>query len=210
LLVAASFIVHVLWPRWPAPSLDKDAPPIPVIVAGVSFNVPPAAIRKPVQRAPGMHERLDLSFLWPSLEPPGVNEKLAVPAAVSPAPTTFERIFVTIAAAGSSIPPSEHLATIYAKYTAVEASPGPSGLIILAFRDGTPYQGEDLIYDAPDPGFLVRCTRQMGVTPGTCLYERWIETAQIVVRFPREWLADWQAVSANVSRLITSLRPADG
>ena len=52
---------------------------------------------------------------------------------------------------------------------------------MLAFREGTPYQGEDLIYDATAPGFLVRCTRNgTGTTPGSCLYERRIDTADVV------------------------------
>jgi hypothetical protein len=73
-----------------------------------------------------------------------------------------------------------------------------------------PYEGEDLIYDGESPGFLVRCTRTVGVTPGTCLYERWIEAARLVIRFPRDWLADWRAVAGNIDRLIARLRPSHG
>jgi hypothetical protein len=82
------------------------------------------------------------------------------------------------------------------------------GLTVLPFREGTPYQGEDLVYDGNAPGFLVRCTRQVGSTPGTCLYERRIETAKVVLRFPRDWLADWRTVAANSERLIENLRPS--
>jgi hypothetical protein len=70
-----------------------------------------------------------------------------------------------------------------------------------------PYQGEDLIYDAQAPGFLVRCTRRSGPTPGICLYERWIDAAKLIFRFPREWLNDWHGVAANVDRLIATWRP---
>ena len=41
----------------------------------MTFNVPPAAIRVPVQRRPGAHERVDLAFVWPSLEPPNATAK---------------------------------------------------------------------------------------------------------------------------------------
>jgi hypothetical protein len=85
---------------------------------------------------------------------------------------------------------------------------GLRGLAVLAFRDGTPYQGEDLIYDAEGSSFLVRCTRdRAGPTPGICLYERRIEAADVVVRFPREWLHDWRMVSGTLDRLIASVRP---
>jgi hypothetical protein len=41
-----------------------------------------------------------------------------------------------------------------------------------------------------------------------CLYERWIETAKLIVRFPRDWLVDWRAVAGHIDRLIARLRPS--
>ena len=41
--------------------------------------------------------------------------------------------------------------TIYPRYVETEAGRRPDGLAVLAFREGTPYQGEDLIYDAAAP-----------------------------------------------------------
>jgi len=209
-LLAIAYVAYVLWPRWPGPAFDSSAPALPIVVEGVTFNVPPAAIRTPVQRRAGTHDRVDLSFLWPSLEPPPAKPSLPTAADLPATAQVFERVFVTIAAAGTSVSPAERVLTIYPRYTAAEPSPGPGGLTVLAFRHGTPYQGEDLIYDAEAPGFLVRCTRSVGVTPGTCLYERWIETAKLVVRFPRDWLADWRSVASNIDRLIASLRPSFG
>ena len=56
--------------------------------------------------------------------------------------------------------------------------------------------------------FIVRCTRNgAGPTPGTCLYERRIEAADLVVRFPRDWLGDWRNVAGKIDGLITRLRP---
>jgi hypothetical protein len=97
--------------------------------------------------------------------------------------------------------------TIYPRYLEKEAAAGPDGLAVLPFREGSPYQGEDLIYDPGQPeNFLVRCTRNgAGPTPGMCLYERRIEGADLIVRFPRDWLDGWRAVAAGVERLIASL-----
>jgi hypothetical protein len=215
-LLAFVYIGYVLWPRWPGPPVGLDAPPLPITIAGVTFNLPPAAIRVPVQRRPGAHERVDLAFVWPSLEPPDPNAKPPAPTpgttGTVPAPTpAFERIFMTIAAAGDTLPPHERVVTIYPRYAAAEASPGPGDLTTLAFREGTPYQGEDLIYDAVAPGFLVRCSRNgAGPTPGTCLYERRIDAADLVVRFPRDWLGDWRSVADKIDRLIAGLRPRSG
>jgi hypothetical protein len=55
---AFGYVGYVLWPRWPAPRLD--APALPITVAGVAFNLPPAAIRRTAQRRAGAHERIDL------------------------------------------------------------------------------------------------------------------------------------------------------
>ena len=73
--IAIIYVVYVLWPRWPGPPAGADAPALPITIGGITFNVPPAAIRIPVQRRPGAQERLDLAFLWPSLEPPDANAK---------------------------------------------------------------------------------------------------------------------------------------
>jgi len=204
--VAAGFIAYVLWPRWPGPAFGPDAPALPITVAGVAFNVPPAALRIPLQRRAGAHERVDLAFLWPSLEPPAVR---APGAAV---PQAIDRLFVTIAAAGDTLPPAERIKTIYPRYVAADAVAEPNGLAARAFRSGTPYQGEDLIHDASAPeGFLVRCSRDSaGPTPGICLYSRRIDRADIVVRFPRDWLSDWRAIDAGIERMIEGLRPHGG
>jgi hypothetical protein len=213
LLAAVFYVVYVLWPRWPAGPVALDAPELPVTIGGVAFNVPPAALRVAVQRRPGAHERIDLAFLWPSLKPADAALKRAAPEApASAAARTLDRIFITIASAGDAMAPAERVQTIYPRYAATEPVSGPSGLAVLAFREGTPYEGEDLIYDAARPeNFLVRCTRNgAGATPGTCLYERRIEAAaDIVARFPRDWLdGDWEEVADNIERLIKDLRPA--
>jgi hypothetical protein len=206
---ATGFILHVLWPGWQGPPLGPDAPALPVTVAGVAFNVPPAAIRVPVQRQPGAHERIDLAFLWPSLQPPDAGPLPNVPTKGMPKVHSFERVFVTIAAARESLAPAERVKTIYPRYVESEPSAGPEGLAVLAFRHGTPYQGEDLIYDAAAPeNFLVRCSRNgAGPTPGMCLYVRRIGDADVTVRFLRDWLSDWRPVAGNIERLLTKLRP---
>src|SRR5712691_2316988 len=136
--IAFLYIGYVLWPRWPGPPVGLDAPALPVTVAGVAFNVRPAAIRVPVQRRGGAHERLDLAFVWPSLEPPDPKPSASAPGTI-PA-QTFERIFVTIAAAGDTLAPDERVLNIYPRYAVAETAPGPADLTVLAFREGTPYQ----------------------------------------------------------------------
>jgi hypothetical protein len=205
-LSAFGYVAYVLRPRWSAPRLD--APPLPITVAGVAFNLPPAAIRVAAQRRAGAQQRVDLVFLWPSLQPPDPNSKpSALPGTQSPSSPTSAHVFMTIAAAGDTLTPADRALTIYPRHTAAEPQRGPDGLAVLAFRDGTPYTGEDLVYEPGTAGFLVRCTRGAGPVPATCLYDRRIDTADVVVRFPRDWLDDWHMVAATLDRLIASLRP---
>ncbi len=210
------FVAYVLWPTWPSAPVPADAPAIPITVAGVLFNVPPAAIRAPVQRHPGAHERIDLAFVWPSLEPPQADAKADKPAAKAepdaarapPPSSTNNRLFVTIAGLGAVLAPAERLRSIYPRYVETQATAGPDGLAILPFRAGTPYQGEDLIYLAERPEqFFARCTRAIGAVPGTCINERALDAAEITLRFPREWLEDWRGLAAAFDRLVARLHP---
>jgi hypothetical protein len=48
------------------------------------------------------------------------------------------------------------------------------------------------------------------LTPGTCLAERRVGDADVVARFPRDWLDNWRDVEEKLGRLIDRLRPAPG
>jgi hypothetical protein len=201
--MALGYVAFMLWPRWPDPSSAADAPSLPITVAGVSFNVPPAAIRMPVQRRPGAQARLDLAFLWPDLTPPKPGAK----PALSADPKTVDQIFVSIGGADGALSVAERIKTIYPRYVEPSAFHGPEGLIGVAFRDGTPYQGEDLFFAAERPeAFIVRCTREVGTTRGSCLHERRIGVAELTMRFPRDWLKDWQALANGMDHLVAMMR----
>src|SRR6202035_3890180 len=133
MLAAVAYIVYVLWPRWPGAPVALDAPEIPATIGGVASALPPAAIRVPVQRRPGAHERIDLAFMWPSLKPADAAPKAAAPQAALPASGTtrpLDRIFITIAGAGDAMEPAERVRTIYPRYAATELVSGPSGLAV--------------------------------------------------------------------------------
>ncbi len=202
---AAVLVALMLWPRWPGATVAPDAPALPITVGGVLFNVPPAAIRVPMQRHSGATERLDLAFLWPSLKPPDPNTKLAPTETTPP----IDRLFITIEPQAAGLPPSERVRTIYPRYLAETQFDGPDGLKVIPFKEGTPYQNEDLFFDpAAQPGFVARCSRPGAAgTPGMCLYERRIESADLTVRFPSEWLTGWRAVNDGIAKLIGTLKP---
>ena len=207
-----ALVSYLLWPTWPKTQVSLDAPAIPVIVAGVLFNVPPAAVRAKAQRQPGAHERIDMVFLWPSLTPPSPDSLADIKAPVAedgeapPIPRTNDRLSVTIAGLGTVLPPLIRLRTIYPRYIEAQATAGPDGLAIVPFRAGTPYEGEDLIYFADVPEqFFALCSRAARSLPGTCIQERSLDAAVITLRFSREWLEHWRNTAAGFDRLVAQL-----
>jgi hypothetical protein len=196
--LATASIVYLLAPQWNEAPVPLDAPRLPVSVAGVVYNIAPAAIRVPLQRRTGAQDRVDLAYTWPDLTPPD-----------SHVAGSMARLFVTIQPAASSMLPSERLKSIYPRYAETPSLSGPGGLAVAPFRDDTPYKGEDLLYDPASPDrFLVRCNRKKGeLTMAMCLFERPDGAAALTFRFPRDWLDEWQAVLAGTERLIAGWRP---
>jgi hypothetical protein len=205
LLAALGYVAFVLWPRQLS-AVPADAPSVPITIAGVVFSVPPHAIRQQVQRRSGAQERIDLAFLWPSLEAPdpAIHPEHYAP---SEEPPPIDRLFVTISGADGTLSPAERLKTIYPRYLTGELEAAPDGLLARRFGDATPYRGEDLVFD-PNAAehFVARCSRA-AATPGICLLERRIGAADIIVRFPRDWLGTWRDVAARIDALMATLRP---
>jgi len=203
-VIAAFYVAYVLWPRWPEAPVARDAPSLPIVVSGVNFNIEPAAIRVAIERRPGTQQRVDLAYLWPSLKPPDPAAKPTVGAPVDP----NRRLFVTVVAGDTTLPLTERVQEIYPRYLVPEPTAGPDGLTLRGFRDGTPYQGEELVFESSAPEhFLARCSRKGVVNSGTCLLERRIGNADITFRFPRDWLNDWKNVAAGIDKLLTRLHP---
>ncbi len=203
-LIAVAYVGYVLWPRWPEAPVTLDAPSLPIVVAGTAFNIEPAAIRMAVQRHAGTQDRVDLAYLWPSLKPPDPLFEPKVGTPVNP----NERLFVTVASGDGTLPLIERVQTIYPRYLAPEPTAGPAGLTLRAFRAGTPYQGEELVFESAEPThFLARCSRHGVTNSGTCLLERRVGEADITLRFPRDWLRDWKNLAAGIDRLLERLHP---
>lgn len=199
---AVALVAYLLWPTWGvggANAPDK----LPVSVGGTLFNLPAAAIRMKIQRHSGPQERIDLDFLYPSLEPPGAPKHVtadAVDAAMQP----IDRIFLSITAHHDALAPEQRTTTIYPRYFDQAAPMPQDGLTMRTFRSDTPYGGEDF-YSASNPALAARCTRD-AATPGMCLSERRIGGADLVFRFPRSWLTQWQDVALAMERLTAQLR----
>lgn len=203
---ATALIAYLLWPTWRAGPAGPAAP-LPISIGGTLFNIPPLAIREKVQRHSGPQERVDLGFEYPSLTPPG-QPRHAGTETFADAREAIRRIFLSIAEHHGAMSPQTRLQTIYPRYLEPAQSIVADGLTLQAFRDGTPYEQEDLLLARDgDKQFVARCTRDSD-TPGTCLVERRISGADLTFRFPRQWLAQWRDVATAMDSLTDRLRSA--
>jgi hypothetical protein len=206
---AIALVAYLLWPTW-GPEAASDPGRLPVSIGASIFNVPPGAVRMKIQRHSGPQERVDLSFSFPSLEAPDAPE---APRHVSAdiaedAIQPIDRIFLSIAAHHDALAPEIRVRTIYPRYLEQAAPSVQDGLTARAFREGSPYSGEDLFL-ANAPALSARCTRD-AKTPGMCLSERRVEGADLTFRFPRSWLAHWRDVADAMDRLTVQLHGPRG
>ena len=198
---ALTLVAYLLWPTWGSNSAGGPDR-LPISIGGTLFNVPPAAIRMKIQQHSGLQERIDLDFSFPSLEPPEPAKHVSADAIEDRMPP-INRIFLSIAAHHDTLAPDMRTRVIYPRYLEAASMPGPDGSSLRAFRDGTPYGGEDL-FTASTPALTARCTRD-AATPGMCLSERRVDGADLTFRFPRSWLARWRDVAAAIERLTLQL-----
>ena len=199
---AVALVAYLLWPTWGAAELSENPARLPVSIGGTVFNVPTRAVRMMIQRHSGPQERIDLSFHYPSLEPPQAPKHVSadtVEATVEP----IDRIFLSIAAHHEAPAPEMLVRSIYPRYLEQASTPAQGGLTMRAFRDGTPYGSEDLFF-ADSPDLNARCTREAD-TPGMCLSMRRIDGADLTFRFPRSWLTHWRDVADAMARLTLQL-----
>lgn len=205
-LGAVALVAYLLWPTW-EPDVSSGPARLPLSIGDTLFNVPTAAIRMKVQRHSGPQERVDLSFIFPSLEPPDAPRRVSA-GNLEDAMQPVDRIFVSIAAHHDSLAPDMRVRTIYPRYLEQTSTLGEDGLTMRAFREGSPYGSEDLFF-SDTPNISARCTRD-AATPGMCLSERRIDGADLTFRFPRSWLAHWQAVANAMDRLTQQLHGPKG
>ena len=203
---AITLVAYLLWPTWGAEASSSPGR-LPVSIGATVFNVPTAAIRMKIQRHSGPQERVDLSFVFPTLQAPEAPKHVSA-GTVDEALQPIDRIFLSIAAHHDTLAPDTRVRTIYPRYLEQASSPGQDGLTMRAFRDGTPYGTEDLFL-AATPNLSARCTRD-AATPGMCLSERRIDGADLTFRFPRSWLAQWRDVANAMDRLMAQLRGPKG
>ena len=198
---AIALVAYLLWPTWSTSPASAPSR-LPVSVGATLFNVPTAAIRRKIQRHSGPQERVDLSFLFPSLEPPDAPKHVSADT-IEDKVQPIDRIFLSISAHRDALAPDTRVRTIYPRYLEPASTQIDNGLTMRTFREGSPYANEDL-FSGSAPNLSARCTRD-SLTPGMCLSERRIDGADLTFRFPRSWLSQWRDVANAMDSLTVQM-----
>ena len=197
-IVAASAIgtvAYLLWPTW---EVDFASGPsrLPVSIGNTLFNVPTAAIRMNIQRHSGPQERVDLSFSYPSLEPPEAPKRVSA-ANLDEAMQPTGRIFLSIAAHNDSLAPDMRTRTIYPRYLEQTSTLGENGLSMRAFREGSPYSNEDSVFFG--------CAEHH-----RALHAGWRHSRNVPERAARRWGRPHLPLSARLACAMARGRRCDG
>jgi hypothetical protein len=120
-----------------------------------------------------------------------------------------EPVFITALPADASLAPAERPSVLYARFVAAEARSAPGGLIRRRFRDGTPFEGEDLVVAAPDGrAFWARCATSGSRNDGaSCLTEMRFGDTDVQVRFSPALLPRWELLASGVQRRFAPAAP---
>src|SRR5882757_503392 len=94
---AIALVAYLLWPTWGAGAATGPER-LPVSVGTTLFNVPTSAIRRKIQRHSGPQERVDLSFVFPSLEAPDAPRHVSADMVEEGTQQPIDRIFLSISA----------------------------------------------------------------------------------------------------------------
>ena len=148
--LAITLVAWLLWPTWTPKAFDNKER-LPISIGDTLFNIPPHAFRMRVQRHSGPQERVDLNFVYPSLATPDALKRVTAET-IEVTPQPIDRIFLSIAAHHDSLAPDILVRTIYPRYLDEIRTQSQDGLSMRAFRDHTPYAGEDLfVAEMPAP-----------------------------------------------------------
>ena len=205
-LTAAAYIAYVLWPRWPDVPVGLDAPSLPITVAGVTFNIEPAAIRSAgaaqAGHASARRSRLSVAVAWsrPIRRASRRSARRSIPTSgcSSPSPP-----------ATRTLPLMQRVQNIYPRYLVAEPTAGPDGLTLRGFRDGTPYQGEELVFESRRARRIsspaVRCTAWS--IPAAACWSGASATPTLRCVSRATGSTDWRGVAAGIDKLIARLHP---
>lgn len=177
-----------------------------VFVGAAQFSVLSDYLR-PSSRGGGRLDRLDLAAFFPDFAPAG--DVSDVNGATDLGERFEKLVFVTIKPGDSDLDPADRPAKLYARFLDANEWSHPGGLVARAFEDGSPFEGQELYFVAPEGrDFAARCGRPDASrkTPNSCIYDFRVDGLDVELRFSAAILSEWERLNAGARGLIEAAR----
>jgi hypothetical protein len=150
---------------------------------------------------------VELVAFFPGFTPAG---GFADVAAATDLDDRFARlVFIGLKPADPALDPAERTARLYQRFLDENSWSHPGGLVARAFVDGSPFEGDELFYVAPEGrDFAARCRRPDPArkTPNTCIAEFRLGDLDVELRFAASLLSQWNALKEGARGLIEAAR----
>jgi hypothetical protein len=118
-------------------------------------------------------------------------------------------VFIGLKPADPTLDPAERTARLYQRFLDETSWSHPGGLVARAFVDGSPFEGDELFYVAPEGrDFAARCRRPdpSRKTPNTCIAVFRLGDFDVELRFAASLLSQWSALQEGARGLIESAK----
>jgi hypothetical protein len=118
-------------------------------------------------------------------------------------------VFIGLKPADPALDPAERTVRLYQRFLDENSWSHPGGLVARAFVDGSPFEGDELFYVAPEGrDFAARCRRPDPArkTPNTCIAEFRLGDLDVDLRFAAALLSQWSALKDGALGLIESAK----
>jgi hypothetical protein len=156
---------------------------------------------------PSRADAAELVAFFPDFTPAG---GFADVAAATDLDDRFARlVFIGLKPADPALDPAERTARLYQRFLDENSWSHPGGLVARAFVDGSPFEGDELFYVAPEGrDFAARCRRPDPArkTPNTCIAEFRLGDLDVELRFAASLLSQWSALKEGARGLIEAAR----
>jgi hypothetical protein len=179
----------------------EDASLREIVIGNNVIQVPANTIRFERARHDGVASRLDLYLRYPEMD----GYSAAARADFNRTGAGRNIVFLSFEDQIMSRGMSDRFAPIYSALIVQPGTPGPGGTTIYDFTEKSGYLNETLAV-AHRPGgeapFVARCLSGAGAEQSLAPCERDLlvgERLSLTYRFPRQLLADWQALDAAVA-----------
>jgi hypothetical protein len=189
------------------PRADESATRV-VFVGANRFTLLNGYLRSS-SRGGGRLDHLDLAAFFPAFTPAG--EVTDIDSKTNLNERYEKLVFVTLKPADPGLDPSERPAKLYDRFLEPDGWSHPGGLIARTFQAGSPFEGQELYFVAPEGrAFAARCGHpdQMQKTPNSCVYDFRVGDLDVELRFPAALLSEWEKLNAGARGLIEAARRA--